>query len=111
MPPSISARGAGRGKGEDIRLRLRRARVKHGKAPLKILGIETSCDETAAAVVESGRIVHSNVVASQAEIHAQYGGIVPEVASRQHMITLIPVVQQALENAGIALPRKSINSK
>lgn len=66
---------------------------------MKILGIETSCDDSAAAVIEDGRTIHSNVVASQAEIHAQFGGIVPEIASRQHMITLIPVVQQALEQA------------
>jgi N6-L-threonylcarbamoyladenine synthase len=70
---------------------------------LKILGIETSCDETAAAVVESGRIVHSNVVASQAEIHAQFGGIVPEVASRQHIIAITGVVRQALSDASMEL--------
>lgn len=68
---------------------------------MKILGVETSCDDSAAAVIEDGRVIHSNVVASQAEIHAQYGGIVPELASRQHMVTLLPVVQQALENAEI----------
>ena len=68
---------------------------------MKILGIETSCDETAASVVENGRTVLSNVVASQAEMHAKYGGIVPEVASRQHMVTIIPVLQQSLEQAGM----------
>jgi N6-L-threonylcarbamoyladenine synthase len=66
---------------------------------MKILGIETSCDDTAVAVVEDGRTVHSNVVASQAEIHAAFGGIVPEVASRQHLLTMIPVVRQALADA------------
>ena len=70
---------------------------------MRILGIETSCDETAAAVVEDGRDILSNVVASQAELHAQYGGIVPEVASRQHLITIVPVVRQALEDAGLEL--------
>ena len=70
---------------------------------MKILGIETSCDETAAAVVEDGRNVLSNVVASQAEMHAQYGGIVPEIASRQHMITLLPVVRKALAQAEVEL--------
>jgi len=70
---------------------------------MKILGIETSCDETAAAVVEDGRTLHSNVVASQAEIHATFGGIVPEVASRQHLLTIVPVVRQALADAHIAL--------
>ncbi|HXZ29639.1 MAG TPA: tRNA (adenosine(37)-N6)-threonylcarbamoyltransferase complex transferase subunit TsaD, partial [Dehalococcoidia bacterium] len=66
---------------------------------MKILGIETSCDETAASVVEDGRKVISNVVASQIDIHARYGGVVPEVASRQHLLTIIPVINQA--TAGI----------
>jgi len=63
---------------------------------MKILGIETSCDETAAAIVEDGSRIISNVVASQIDIHARYGGIVPEVASRQHLLTIIPVIQQAM---------------
>jgi len=62
----------------------------------KILGIETSCDETAAAIVEDGSKIISNVVASQIDIHARYGGVVPEVASRQHLLTIIPVVSQAM---------------
>lgn len=62
----------------------------------KTLGIETSCDETAAAVVEDGSRIISNVVASQIDIHARYGGVVPEVASRQHLLTIIPVVSQAM---------------
>jgi N6-L-threonylcarbamoyladenine synthase len=66
---------------------------------VKILGIETSCDETGAAVVEDGRRVLSNVVASQARIHARYGGIVPEVASRHHLEGLVPVVEAALKEA------------
>ena len=70
---------------------------------MRFLGIETSCDETAAAVIEDGRVILSNVVASQADIHAKYGGIVPEVASRQHMVTILPVVTQALEDADIPL--------
>ena len=70
---------------------------------MKILGIETSCDETAAAVIEDGRHIVSNVVATQVDMHAQYGGIVPEVASRQHMRALIPVVDSALEQAGVEL--------
>ncbi|MBM3935086.1 MAG: tRNA (adenosine(37)-N6)-threonylcarbamoyltransferase complex transferase subunit TsaD [SAR202 cluster bacterium] len=70
---------------------------------MKILGIETSCDETAVAVVEDGRKIHSNVVASQVEIHAKYGGIVPEVASRQHLLTFVPVVREALEQAQVEL--------
>lgn len=68
---------------------------------MKILGIETSCDETAVAVIEDGNYIHSNVVASQATLHAQYGGIVPEIASRQHMITIMPVIRQALQEASI----------
>jgi N6-L-threonylcarbamoyladenine synthase len=66
---------------------------------VNILGIETSCDETAAAVVADGKHILSNIVASQIDIHARYGGIVPEVASRQHLLSLIPVVTQALEEA------------
>ena len=66
---------------------------------MKILGIETSCDETAAAVVEDGTRIVSNIVASQINIHARYGGIVPEVASRQHLLTIIPVVDKALSEA------------
>jgi N6-L-threonylcarbamoyladenine synthase len=62
----------------------------------KIMGIETSCDETAAAIVEDGSRIISNVVASQIDIHARYGGIVPEVASRQHLLTIIPVISQAI---------------
>ncbi len=67
---------------------------------MRLLAIETSCDETAAAVIEDGRGVVSNVVQSQIEIHARYGGVVPEVASRQHVLTMVPVVERALEEAG-----------
>jgi len=67
---------------------------------MKILGIETSCDETAAAVVEDGYWIISNTVASQIDIHARYGGVVPEVASRQHLLAIIPVISQAM--AGIS---------
>jgi N6-L-threonylcarbamoyladenine synthase len=66
---------------------------------MKILGIETSCDETAAAVVEDGRKVLSNEIASQIDIHARYGGIVPEVASRQHTLSIIPIVTAAMQKA------------
>lgn len=64
-----------------------------------ILGIESSCDETAAAVVDQGRHILSSVIASQVDIHCQYGGVVPELASRMHMEALIPVVDEALEKA------------
>jgi N6-L-threonylcarbamoyladenine synthase len=66
---------------------------------MKILGIETSCDETAAAVVADGRVILSNRIASQVEIHARYGGVVPEVASRQHVLAVVPVIEQALAEA------------
>ncbi|MBV8709369.1 MAG: tRNA (adenosine(37)-N6)-threonylcarbamoyltransferase complex transferase subunit TsaD, partial [Acidobacteriaceae bacterium] len=68
-----------------------------------ILGIESSCDETAAAVVEDGRRVRSSVVASQLDVHAKYGGVVPELASREHLRAIVPVVRQALEEAGVEL--------
>jgi len=68
---------------------------------MKILGIETSCDETAAAVIEDGSGIISNVVASQIDIHARYGGIVPEVASRQHVLTIIPVLDKAMTEAKV----------
>lgn len=69
----------------------------------RVLGIESSCDETAAAVVENGRVLLSNVVASQVEIHARYGGVFPEVASRQHIRTIYATVQEALAQAHLSL--------
>jgi len=74
-----------------------------GNGSRLILGIETSCDETAAAVVEAGRVVWSSVVASQAMLHAPYGGVFPEVASRQHVRDIVPVIETALLDAGITL--------
>jgi N6-L-threonylcarbamoyladenine synthase len=68
-----------------------------------ILGIETSCDETAAALVTGGGRVRANVVASQADLHARYGGVVPEVASRRHLELVAPVVEQALAEAEASL--------
>lgn len=70
---------------------------------MKILAIESSCDETAAAVVEDGRKVLSSVVASQVEEHKLYGGVVPEIASRRHAEAIVPVVRQSLEQAGVTL--------
>ncbi|MEX1253776.1 MAG: tRNA (adenosine(37)-N6)-threonylcarbamoyltransferase complex transferase subunit TsaD [Dehalococcoidia bacterium] len=67
---------------------------------MKVLGIETSCDESAAAIVEDGRRLLSNVVASQAHLHGRYGGVVPEVASRQHLAALLPAVEATLREAG-----------
>ena len=68
-----------------------------------ILGIESSCDETAAAVVEDGCIIRSSVVSTQVEVHHKYGGVVPELASRMHMEAIFPVVSQAIETAGISM--------
>ena len=69
----------------------------------RILGIESSCDETAAAVVADGREILSSVVASQIDIHRKYGGVVPELASREHLRQIVPVVREALTQAGIKL--------
>jgi N6-L-threonylcarbamoyladenine synthase len=69
-----------------------------------ILAIETSCDETAAAVVEDGRHVRSSVVSSQVDLHARFGGVVPEVAGRAHVDLLTPVVDQAMRDAGVTGP-------
>ncbi len=71
---------------------------------MRILGLESSCDETAAAVVENGETVLSSVVASQMATHGKYGGVVPELASREHLRAIVPVVREALERAGAALP-------
>lgn len=70
---------------------------------MKLLAIESSCDETAAAVVEDGRTVHSNVVATQIEEHKLYGGVVPEIASRRHSEAIVGVTQQALADANCTL--------
>ena len=67
---------------------------------MRILGIETSCDETAAAVVENGEAILSTIVASQLDIHGKYGGVVPELASREHLRAIVPVVRAALEESG-----------
>ena len=69
----------------------------------RILGIESSCDETAAAVVADGREILSSVVASQIDVHRKYGGVVPELASREHLRQIIPVVREALAQAGLKL--------
>ena len=69
----------------------------------RILGIETSCDETAAAVVDDGRRIRSSVVASQADLHARYGGVVPEIASRAHVELINDVIEEALVEAGTTL--------
>jgi N6-L-threonylcarbamoyladenine synthase len=67
-----------------------------------ILGIETSCDETAAAVVEDGQRILSNIVASQIDIHRRYGGVFPEVASRQHILSITPVIKETMDAAGVS---------
>ena len=71
------------------------------KKTVNILGIETSCDETAAAVVADGRVVKSSVIASQAKLHEKYGGVVPEIASRAHIEKIYPVMAEAIEQADV----------
>lgn len=74
-----------------------------GDYSLNILGIESSCDETAAAVVSNGRKILSNIIVSQIKDHALYGGVVPEIASRKHIETIVPVINASLNEAGLAL--------
>jgi N6-L-threonylcarbamoyladenine synthase len=71
--------------------------------PARILAIETSCDETACAVIENGRELLASTVASQMEIHARYGGVFPEVASRQHVLAIMPVIEQTMAAAHLSL--------
>src|SRR5690349_15769876 len=66
---------------------------------MNILAIETSCDETSVAIVRDGRNIMSNAIASQIPLHQRYGGVVPELASRQHVVTLIPVLEEAMKQA------------
>jgi N6-L-threonylcarbamoyladenine synthase len=70
---------------------------------MRVLGLESSCDETAAAIVDDGTTVRSDVVASQHDVHARYGGVVPELASRAHLLNVVPVVQAALDRAETTL--------
>ena len=67
-------------------------------APELILGIESSCDETAAAIVQNGRTVLSNIISSQIDIHQKFGGVVPEIASRKHIEMIDPVIQESLDS-------------
>ncbi len=73
------------------------------EANTRILGIESSCDETAAAVVVDGREILSSIVASQLDVHRKYGGVVPELASREHLRQIVPVVREALGQARLKL--------
>lgn len=73
------------------------------KKDILVLAIETSCDETAAAVIQNGRDILSNIVSTQIEIHKKFGGVVPEVASRNHVVDINPVIEQAISEAGIGL--------
>ncbi|HWX78088.1 MAG TPA: hypothetical protein VNY32_11445, partial [Candidatus Acidoferrales bacterium] len=68
-----------------------------------VLGVETSCDDTAAAVLRDGREILANLISSQDQIHGPYGGVVPELASRQHIQNILPIVDAALHTAGIVL--------
>jgi N6-L-threonylcarbamoyladenine synthase len=79
----------------------RASSIEH-RASINILGIETSCDETAAAVVADGGIIKSSIVASQSELHSKYGGVVPEIASRAHIENIYPVISEALQKAGVS---------
>lgn len=79
------------------------AELETGSVHARILGIESSCDETAAAVVENGKHLLSNVVASQIDIHSRFGGVFPEVASRQHILAIHEVISQALQQAHLSL--------
>jgi N6-L-threonylcarbamoyladenine synthase len=74
---------------------------------VKTLGIESSCDETAAAVVEDGTEILSHIVASQIELHSRYGGVVPEVASRQHLLSFVPIIERAMSQARVTLSELS----
>lgn len=69
-----------------------------------ILGIETSCDETSAAVIQNGKKILSNIISSQIDLHKKYGGVVPELASRKHVENIIPVIEEALLESGVSLP-------
>jgi len=75
--------------------------VQAKKKSINILGIETSCDETAAAVVADGKIIKSSVIASQTKLHEKYGGVVPEIASRAHIEKIYPVISEAIERAEV----------
>lgn len=77
---------------------------------MKILGIETSCDETAASVVEDGRLLLSNVVASSVDLHVAYGGVVPEIAARSHLESIMPVIEKALNDALVPSHQSLITS-
>ena len=66
-----------------------------------VLGIESSCDETAAAIVRDGREMVSSVISSQVDIHKRFGGVVPELASREHLVKIVPVVEEAFARAGV----------
>ena len=78
---------------------------------IKILAIETSCDETAVAVVKNGQKILSNIIASQIHEHQKYGGIVPEIASRKHIESILSISQQALEEANLTLKDIDANIK
>src|SRR5262245_42137931 len=70
---------------------------------MKVLGIESSCDETAAAVVEGGRRILTDIISSQAKVHERWGGVVPELASRHHVVNAVPVLDSALAQANLRL--------
>ena len=79
----------------------RKRAYQEGTEKMIVLGIESSCDETAAAVVENGTRVLSSIVATQIDVHHKYGGVVPELASRKHIEAIVPVVSESIQASGI----------
>ena len=82
---------------------LEKAQALREKGHALILAVESSCDETAIAIVEDGRIERANAIASQIDVHALYGGVVPEIASRMHVEAIDPLLERALSEAGVTL--------
>ncbi len=92
---------------KEINIELREEKNKNTKKDIYILGIETSCDETSAAVVKNGRELLSNIINSQIDEHEKYGGVVPEIASRMHVEAISVVIKKALEEANITMDKIS----
>ena len=82
--------------------------VSISNGDITVLAVETSCDETSAAIVVNGRQIKSNIISSQIDIHKKFGGVVPEIASRNHVELVMPVIDQALEEASIKLEQVDV---
>src|SRR4051812_8097897 len=100
--PMLTARGGRTSRSSTVIFTGRMPVPQHTPAML-ILGIESTCDETAASVVENGTRVRSNTIATQFDLHRKYRGVVPEIASRAHIENLLPVLREALDQAGVTL--------